>query len=202
MKILKNFLWILLFAALSANAAQLYRWVDSKGNVEWRDTPPPAAAKKVEQRKIGDNVISTSEVPFSLQLATKNHPVTFWASPDCGNPCATARGHLTRRGTPFTERNAQTDAEAFQKLSGGLEVPYLQVGAIRLKGYLESEYDSTLDSAGYPRTVIATKPKPAAPAPKPVADGGKPGESATAASAPPAAANPGATAAPPAAPGK
>src|SRR5262245_21978437 len=26
-------------------AAQLYRWVDEKGNVEYRDTPPPKDAK-------------------------------------------------------------------------------------------------------------------------------------------------------------
>ncbi|MEQ1774211.1 MAG: glutaredoxin family protein [Burkholderiales bacterium] len=180
MKIFKIFLWVFLFTAMSVNAAQLYRWVDAKGNVEWRDTPPPsaAAAKKVEQRKIGDNVISTSEAPFSMQLAMKNHPVTFWASPDCGNACNTARTHLNRRGTPYTEKSPQEDIEAFKKLSGGLEVPYLQVGAIRLKGYLESEYENTLDSAGYPRTVVAIKPKPVPPAAKPAAD--------TAAAAPPA----------------
>ena len=71
---------VIFFVAASANAAQLYRWVDAKGNVEWRDTPPPTAAgaKKVEQRKIGDNVIPTGETSFAMQLATKNHPVTFW----------------------------------------------------------------------------------------------------------------------------
>ena len=198
MKSMTTFLRVLLFAAVcmaSANAAQLYRWVDNKGNVEWRDTPPPTTAKKVEQRKIGDNVISTSEVPYSVQLAVKNHPVTFWASADCGDPCATARAHLNRRGTPFTERIPQEDIEAYKKLSGGVEVPYLQVGAIRLKGYLETEYDSTLDSAGYPRTaVITAKPKPAIPAPKPAVDGAKPADG----SSPPRAT----TAAPPGAPAK
>ena len=171
MKNLKTFLWIFLLAAMSANAAQLYRWVDNKGNVEWRDTPPPAAAKKVEQRKIGDNVISTGDAPYAVQLAMKNHPVTFWASPGCGNACDTARAHLNRRGTPYTEKNPQEDTAAFKKLSGGLEVPYLQVGALRLKGYLESEYDNTLDSAGYPRTAAALKPKP-----KPPADSAKPAD--------------------------
>jgi Domain of unknown function (DUF4124) len=172
MKTTATLLSVLLFAALSASAAQLYRWVDGKGNVEWRDTPPPAAAKKVEQRKIGDNVISTGEAPFSVQLATKNHPVTLWVAPDCKDPCSIARTHLNRRGTPYTERSVSDDFEGFKKLSPQMEVPFLQVGAIRVKGYLESEYDSTLDAAGYPRTAVATKPKPAAPAPqaKPPAD--------------------------------
>ena len=200
MKICKHFFWILLFVTLSANAAQLYRWVDAKGNVEWRDTPPPAAAaaKKIEQRKIGDNVISTTEVPYAVQLATKNHPVTFWASPECGNACNLARAHLTKRGTPYTEQNPQANIEAFKKVSGGLEMPYLQVGAMRVKGYLESEYDNTLDSAGYPRTNVAQKPKPTPPVPKPAAaaaDGTKP---AAAPATPPAASTPPPAAAAPA----
>ncbi|MGH8620874.1 MAG: DUF4124 domain-containing protein, partial [Burkholderiales bacterium] len=38
-------------------AAQLYRWVDEKGNVEYRDTPPPVSARKVETRSIGGGMI-------------------------------------------------------------------------------------------------------------------------------------------------
>jgi Domain of unknown function (DUF4124) len=154
-----------LFAAALGNAAQLYRWVDAKGNVEWRDTPPPASApaKNVEQRRVGGNVIETSDAPYSVQLAAKNHPVTLWGSSDCGKICEGARAHLARRGVPFAEKNPQSDNAGFNKVSPAHEVPILQVGVITLKGYLESEWDSTLDNAGYPRTGIAAKPKPAAP---------------------------------------
>ena len=59
---------LLLATALAVNAwtvtaAQLYRWVDDKGRVEWRDTPPPANAKKVERRTISGSVIETSTLP-------------------------------------------------------------------------------------------------------------------------------------------
>lgn len=181
MKWFGNFLWIFLIAATSTQAAQLYRWVDSKGNVEWRDTPPPSAApaKKVEQRKIGDNVISTTEVPYAVQLATKNHPVTLWTT-DCGATCTSARAHLNRRGVPYSEKNPQSDFDAFKKLSPDGAIPLLLVGNTQLKGYHESEWDSALDNAGYPRTgvVAATKPKPVPPPPtaKPAADGAKPTE--------------------------
>jgi len=155
-------LWLL---AAPLGAAQLYRWVDEKGNVEWRDTPPPSTARKVEQRKLGVSVIQTSELPYSLRLAVKNHPVTLWIT-DCGEVCARVRGHLNRRGVPHTERNPQVEMEAFKKASGGgLEVPLLLVGSRQLKGYLEGEWDAALDAAGYPRTAVAGfKPqKPAAP---------------------------------------
>jgi hypothetical protein len=175
-KIALNLLCALLFLASAAHAAQLYRWVDSKGNVEWRDTPPPATtpAKNVEQRRIGGNVIETGEAPYSVQLAAKNHPVTFCSSTDCGKACEGARAHLARRGVPHTEKNPTTDLEGFKKVSPASEVPILQVGAITLKGYLESEWDSTLDAAGYPRSAPAGKPKPVAAAPKPAADAAKP----------------------------
>lgn len=142
------------------DAAQLYRWVDDKGNVEWRDTPPPSSARKVEQRKIGTGTTETSELPYSLQLAVKNHPVTLWIT-DCGEVCARVRSHLSRRGVPHTERNPQAEMEAFRKVSGGgLELPLLQVGSRQLKGYLERDWDAALDAAGYPQTaVVAVKPQ-------------------------------------------
>jgi hypothetical protein len=155
-------LWILV---APLGAAQLYRWVDEKGNVEWRDTPPPATAKKVEQRTISVAPASEPELPYTLQLAVKNFPVTLWIS-ECGEACDKARAHLARRGVPHTAKNPQSNFEAFKKETGGNEVPVLFVGTNRLKGYLESEWDAALDFAGYPKTALVTiKPKPV-PAPE------------------------------------
>ena len=175
MKCVAKVLCLLLLGAAAANAAQLYRWVDAKGNVEWRDTPPPASVptKNIQQRRVGDNVIGTGEASFSLQLAMKNHPVTLWAT-DCGAPCNSARAHLNRRGTPYTEKSPQSELAAFKKISPAAEIPLLQVGTITLKGYLEAEWESTLNAAGYPRTAPPTRPKPATPPPAPAADGAKP----------------------------
>ena len=141
----------LLAATGTLVAAQLYRWVDEKGNVEYRDTPPPSTAKKVEQRSMGTSTIETSTLPFSVQQAAKNFPVILWNS-SCGASCDQAREHLTRRGVPYTEKDPQNDIEAFKKLTGGLEVPVIYVGSTRIKGYFESEWDSALDIAGYPRS--------------------------------------------------
>ena len=154
-------------------AAQLYRWVDEKGNVEWRYTPPPASAKKIEQRRVNVGTTDTASLPYSVQQAVKNFPVTLWIY-NCGAPCDQARAHLARRGVPYTEKDPQADVEAFKKLTGSAEIPVLYVGSTRLKGYLDSDWDAALDAAGYPRTAIATAGKPApkpaaAPEPKPAA---------------------------------
>ena len=157
-------------ASVSATAAQLYRWVDENGRVEWRDTPPPPEAKNVEQRTLGGaNTIQTSTLPFNVQQAVKNHPVTLWAF-DCGELCTLARNHLAKRGIPHTERNASKERAALIKAVGSPDVPVLVVGGKILKGYLDSDWDAALDAAGYPRTpppgMKAPVSKPEAPAAK------------------------------------
>lgn len=168
-------------------AAQLYRWVDEKGRVEWRDTPPPPSAKKVEQRSVGGSTIETSTLPYSVQVAAKNFPVTLWTA-KCGPTCDQAKAHLVRRGVPHVEKDAQAD-DNFEKLTGGTEVPVLYVGRTQIKGYAAPQYDAALDAAGYPSSAppgarpaakIAATPAPkekptataaATPAPKPAAGG-------------------------------
>ena len=150
---------MLTFAVGSLPAAQLYRWVDEKGHVEWRDTPPPPTAKHVEQRKVTGNTIETSTLPYSVQQAMKAHPVTLWTF-DCGDACSRAATHLARRGVPHTVRDAQKEPDALQKSTGALDVPVLVVGSQQLKGYLETTWDEALDKAGYPRTAVPTMKPP------------------------------------------
>lgn len=169
---------VLLAAAGVAAGAGMYKWVDEKGRIQYSDTPPPPSAKSVERRNIGGGTIQTSSLPYGVQLAVKNFPVTLWAN-NCGEVCDQARAHLGRRGVPYTEKDPQADPEGFKKASGGdMGVPLLFVGNTRLKGYLESAWDSELDVAGYPKTA-SVPAKPAASAgtkvetnaPRPAADG-------------------------------
>ena len=177
MKILPNILIVFLLAVASANAAQLYRWVDGKGNVEWRDTPPPASvpAKNVEQRAINPGAATTAAQPYSVQLAAKNFPVTLWTT-DCGDVCNKAREHLARRGVPHTIKNPQADMDAYKAAIGSTEVPVLEVGRNRVKGYPKTALVPMKPQAIPP----VSAPKPAAAAAKPAADGAKPAETAAA----------------------
>ncbi|HWI12800.1 MAG TPA: glutaredoxin family protein [Burkholderiales bacterium] len=140
--------------AVPADAAQLYRWVDAQGRVEWRDTPPPETAKQVEQRVVPGNLAPPSNLPYAVQQAVKNFPVTLWTTA-CGPVCDKAKSHLTARHVPYTEKDAKADNEAFRKATGAMEVPVLFVGRQQLKGYSASEWDAALDAAGYPRAPAA-----------------------------------------------
>ena len=54
---------ILLGIAVSVHGAEMYRWVDEKGVVNYTPYPPPANIKKVEQKKFGDYAVQTSDTP-------------------------------------------------------------------------------------------------------------------------------------------
>jgi glutaredoxin len=157
--------------AAAAYGAEMYRWVDEKGTVNYTPYPPPANIKKVETKKLGGNTVQTSEGSYSLQQAAKNFPITLYVT-ECGEFCNAARAHLKKRGIPYSEKNPTDpkETEAFKKISGGaIEVPLMVVGTLRtIKGYLASDWDAALDQAGYPSTAVPGA-KPAAKPPAPAA---------------------------------
>lgn len=146
---------VALVALPAASQSTVYRWVDKDGKVHFSDTPPPQDVKASSQRRMGGGYVETENLPYATQLATRKNPVVLYTGADCGEPCNQGRELLAKRGVPFSERDAQGNAEAqeaLKKLVGALEVPVLMVGENKVKGYEESQWQSALDGAGYPRT--------------------------------------------------
>ena len=146
---------ILLAAALAAQAQTAYRWIGKDGQVNYSDQPPPADAKDVQQKTLGEaNSVDTSGPSYSMQKAVQNYPVTLYSSVDCQAECKIARDFLKRRGIPFSEKTVRTndDANAFKKATGigEVAVPSLLVGTQAEKGYQKSAWNALLDAAGYP----------------------------------------------------
>jgi glutaredoxin len=147
-----------LAAALALGAAaqtNVYRWVDKDGKVHFSDTPPPDDAKNASQKRVGGGYTEDSQLPYATQQAMKRNPVTLYTGTDCGDPCVKGRELLSKRGIPFSEKDAQNnpgDQEQLKKLIGSLDVPVLVVGENKTKGYEESQWQAALDTAGYPRT--------------------------------------------------
>lgn len=159
---------VLVASAWCADAAAqttLYRWVDKDGKVHFTDTPPPSDAKAAEQRRFGETP-PDQPLPYATQTAMRKSPVMLWVVPNC-EPCAQGRQLLADRGIPFSERDAQANMatqEAFKKITGGdLNVPLLEVGSARVRGFEEGQWHAALDSAGYPKErpygLAPTQPK-------------------------------------------
>lgn len=159
---------VLAACTLAAAQTNVYRWVDKDGKVHFSDSPPPKDAKEASQKRMGGGAVEDSQLPYATQVAMKRNPVTLYFGDDCGPPCNLARDLLTRRGIPYTPRNAQTNAadhEALKKLAGAAEVPLLLVGNQQVKGFNEELWHQALDTAGYPRTRLPGQlPAPAAAA--------------------------------------
>src|ERR1700741_2735156 len=150
-------------AAGSAAAQQLYRWTDENGRTHVTDTPPPAGAKDVRKLRPGaapgaaaDAPSKPAAVPYALEWAMKQYPVTLYTSPGCADPCAGARDLLNKRGVPFKEVQVWEEEgnEELKRLSGDTRVPPIKVGASVYAGFERSAYDSLLDTAGYPRAGV------------------------------------------------
>jgi glutaredoxin len=170
----------------SAANAQLYRWTDEKGGVHVTDTPPPANARSVVQKKSSAEGGNTAEQrPYELTLAMKDFPVVLYTAPNCKQPCARARDALNKRSVPFKEVQVWNDAttEELKGLSGANEVPTLLVGRSVNRGFEQGAYDALLDSARYPKAGTLPPRAQAAP-PRPEGYVG-PGETAKAESAKP-----------------
>ena len=153
-RVARGFFALSLAIAATANAQEIFRWVDKDGKVHYGDTlPPPAEVKNVQTKKLNDSVIEQDAMPFAVATAVKNNPVTLYAN-NCGEACNDAKALLARRGIPFTEKNPASDpdaATALKALVGALQVPTLTIGANTLQGYEEGGWTTALTAAGYPR---------------------------------------------------
>ncbi len=165
---------LLLFACLAfmstaIQAGELFRWTDREGKVNYGDTPPLGAIN-VGKVNFSSAPAQNDDLPYETRIAQQNFPVTLYVGTGCGAPCDNGRSLLNKRGIPFKEKALKTkeDIEAFKQLSG-MEgfVPVLQVGNSFFKGFLESQWNSELDIAGYAKTASyrqrISQPAPATP---------------------------------------
>jgi uncharacterized protein DUF4124 len=157
---------VLISSALLAQA-ETYKWVDADGKVHYSDQPPPPSARKSERKQLGDKPGEVA-LPYVLQQAVKNFPVTLFVY-ECGEGCGRARALLVRRGVPHTIKDPMVPdmREELKKATGGEEVvPVLKIGRRVLRGFEEGQWNAALDDAGYPKTALVpvtpVKAKPAA----------------------------------------
>lgn len=178
MRALPLIAWSLLVVAATASA-QPYRWVDEKGRVQYGDTLPPPGAKSVEKMKVRDNAVG-AQGSYELDKAMRESPVTLYSHPDCKEQCQIVRDTLNKRGIPFREVvvDDQPKQDELKRVSGGINVPVLVVGA-QVQTVISTEaYHRALDLAGYPPEGVARPRNQAAPpaeepqaaAPKPAAE--------------------------------
>ncbi len=148
---------LLCLGSTAATAQSVYRIVGPDGKVTFSDKQPVSAEQgKVAGVGVGSaGAAGNASLPYEIRQVAGKYPVTIYTTKDCG-PCDSARGLLTARGVPFTERTVSTpeDASALQRLSGDTSLPFMTLGSQRIRGFSDVEWSQYLDAAGYPKTSV------------------------------------------------
>lgn len=139
--------------------AQMYKSVAPDGRVTYSDQPPAGAAR-TEKKQLTNSVVDGIGLPFELAQVAKASPVTLFTGSNCA-PCEEARTLLGARGIPFAEKTVSTNADIalVSGISGGteIELPQMQVGQRRQRGFDVSAWNANLTAAGYPINNILPK---------------------------------------------
>lgn len=155
-------------AALPAAAQGVYRIVGPDGRVTFSDQPPPAANAAPAARTGGAaGTAGGTALPFELRQVASRYPVVLYSGNDCA-PCNSGRNLLNARGIPYTEKTVTTaeDIEALKRLAGEASLPFLSIGAQRLRGFSDAEWTQYLNAAGYPaQSALPPGYRRAAPSP-------------------------------------
>jgi glutaredoxin len=136
----------------SASPHVLYRWLDPQNQINYGDRPPPNARNiiKIDMMTIGEH--TQSLLPYLVRRASQSFPVMLFTAKNCA-PCVTARNFLNKRGIPFAERTIESgdDSMEFKRLTGAEGVPVVLLGKQPLIAFDPEEWNSALDSTGYPK---------------------------------------------------
>ena len=154
---------LLLLANSGLGAANLYKWVDSDGNITYQDEPPPSDVD-YEKQVFSEPVSALeSEVSAAIEEAARLNPVSLYTIPAC-EVCDLVRLYLEKNTIPFVEKNVQSSVALQQELdekTGQLSVPTLLVGDEVLDGYSKNAIKKTLAEKGYPMDRIDSQKQPA-----------------------------------------
>lgn len=137
----------------SAQAAELYRWVNESGVVQYSSEKKHPDAEKVKVGIPAASGVEDASLPFETRQAKKNFPVTLYVSESCVDLCNIARDYLKKRRVPFSEVKLSTEEELanFKKKFGTDIVPSATIGRKWFKGFQEQDWGNELTADGYPK---------------------------------------------------
>jgi glutaredoxin len=150
-------LFAVLLVLAAAPAFAQFKVIGPDGKVTYTDRPPTSTQGRIQPIAAdGGRAAAEAQLPFALRQVAQRFPVTLYTASTCGDACAMARGHLTKRGVPFAEITAESPEErdAWQRVVGGTEAPVLKIGNQSLRGFTPAVWDETLDVAGYPKESV------------------------------------------------
>ncbi len=137
----------LILLTASVSAAELYKWVDDKGNTHYTDSPPPSSASEqnIEQLPgINGYAAAETEPRAAGNNAALTMPeVIMYATPWCGY-CKKARRYFQQNNIAFREYDIESSSSAHRRFKqlGGNGVPLIVIGKKKISGFSVARFES------------------------------------------------------------
>lgn len=144
-----------LLLSFSLAGAEMYQWVDEKGVVTFKDTPPPASKKRKKVKVYTDSDFAPAPPPqpspatrsVKSSAVSASQPVTpkkerftgtveMYVTDWCGY-CKRAENYLKSKGIPYVAYDIEKDSAARQRHRelGGRGVPLIIIGSNKMSGF-------------------------------------------------------------------
>ncbi len=141
---------VALFGLPSLVTAQLYKWTDDQGRVQYSDKAPDKGAKKLD---LNLNTYSGTPVVSGLgkpAAGGAKGSVKLYTTTWCGY-CTKARAHLKSKGIPYEDLDVEKSAQGKQEYASlkGRGVPVILIGNQRMDGFDPARMDTMLKAAGH-----------------------------------------------------
>lgn len=158
---------LMLLLSCSLALAEMYQWVDEKGVVTFKDTPPPSSKKRKKVKVYSDNDFApappsqpaaagksgTTKAGSSSQAASNKSSrfsgtVELYVTSWCGY-CKKAESYLKSNGIPYVAYDIEKDSAADKrhKELGGRGVPLIIIGSNRMNGYSQENLEYYLNNS-------------------------------------------------------
>jgi len=134
----------LLFIGINNTNAEVYRWIDSDGKVQFSDQKPEN--RQVEQLYLEVNTytnVTYDDSIFDTNVSGgRNKRVVMYSTTWCGY-CKKARQYFEKKSIPYTEYDIDKDKRAKKQYNkmGATGVPVILVGKKRMNGFSASGFE-------------------------------------------------------------
>lgn len=138
---------MLCFCMTNTVSAEIYKWVDSDGNVYFTGKKPTTQQSKQVEVKTNTYTAGSSTNGTGVK-------VVMYATKRCPY-CKQARQYFRKNGIRFTEYDVENDYRAMQryKKMGATGVPVIFVGKTRINGFNVARFKQVYKLSQLPSTV-------------------------------------------------
>lgn len=131
--------------------AEIYKWIDQDGQVQFGDRPPLDARQKAEPVELRINTYEAPEIvyvaPLNKEVEAKRKKVVMYSAEWCG-VCKRAERYFKASKIPFREYDVEKSEKGrkdYRKMQGR-GVPIILVGKSRMNGFSVSNFEKLYGS--------------------------------------------------------